>query len=174
MALNKNRYLVAEPKNKDSIFDKGKSDTASLQKAFPNSPFGELGDNANNIITEIFLERVTGYNNYPKEYDINLFPNGVDANYGEAPNIDEVITGGGGLPGSPYAPNIASPQVGTVDPRTIPAAGTEATMAAKGAGSPWQDKDNTNKPDKAARVISMQNLTNIQLGKSAPLGGSSQ
>lgn len=174
MALNKNRYLVAEPKNKDSIFDKGKSDTASLQKAFPNSPFGELGDSANNVITQIFLERVTGLNNFPKEYDVTLFPNGVDGNYGDAPNIDEVVTGGEGLPGSPYAPNIASPQPGTVDPKTIPASGAEATVAAKGAGSPWQDKDNTNKPDKASRVISSQTLTNIQLGKSAPLGGTSQ
>jgi hypothetical protein len=39
----------------------------------------------------------------------------VDLNYGGAPIIADVETGGAGKPGSPYAPNLVSPGDGSVD-----------------------------------------------------------
>jgi len=37
-----------------------------------------------------------------------------DLNYVNAPNLEEVVTGGGGLPATPYTPNTSSPGAGSV------------------------------------------------------------
>jgi hypothetical protein len=39
-----------------------------------------------------------------------------DLNYGDAPNVQDVETGGGGLPSTPYTPNPTSPGPGSVFP----------------------------------------------------------
>lgn len=50
----------------------------------------------------------------------------VSRDYVDAPDMADVKTGGGGLPGTPYSPNIASPGPG-MNPKNIPAAGADAT-----------------------------------------------
>lgn len=49
---------------------------------------------------------------------------GIDnfsSDYNNAPNLSEVVTGPGGLPGTPYIPNIASPGEGSTSPLDLPA-----------------------------------------------------
>tara|TARA_R110001599_G_scaffold21330_4_gene80036 strand:+ start:627 stop:1154 length:528 start_codon:yes stop_codon:yes gene_type:complete len=43
-----------------------------------------------------------------------------DLNYTEAPNLEEVETGGAGLPATPYTPNTSSPGAGSVHYADIP------------------------------------------------------
>jgi hypothetical protein len=69
---------------------------------------------------------------------VNDGPNGffngnASLKFYDAPNLAEVQVGGGGLPGSPYGPNIASPGAGNgLNYSAIPAAGVEATNRAVG------------------------------------------
>jgi len=44
-----------------------------------------------------------------QEGDLNMFPAGVSMAYGDSPDITKVATGGGGLPGTPWSPNLNSP-----------------------------------------------------------------
>jgi hypothetical protein len=50
----------------------------------------------------------------------------VDRDYQRTPNFADVVVGGGGLPASPYGPNIATPSDGH-NPSSIPAEGVAAT-----------------------------------------------
>jgi len=43
-----------------------------------------------------------------------------DLNYTDAPNLEEVETGGGGLPATPYTPNTSSPGAGSVHYADLP------------------------------------------------------
>lgn len=45
---------------------------------------------------------------------------GYSPDYGDAPNLSDVKTGSGGLPGSPYIPNVASPGEGSTNPTDMP------------------------------------------------------
>ncbi len=170
MAKNyRGRYPIATPPNPSQVFDLGKSDASTLGLAYPKSPLNQLGSDADDVLAGEFLKRVLGEGNYPPEYDVVLFPDGVKRDYGDAPNLDEVVVGGGGLPGSPYAPNIASPAVG-VDPASVPAVGVEITNRLKGAGSPFPARPTTNKPDKSSKLIAQQTLVNLKFGSSEPNG----
>lgn len=144
----------------------GSSDTNIHQKAFPNSPFynGELTDE---VVREQFVELVQE----GEVVDNPLVPN-YNRDFGEngAPNMDEVETGGGGLPGSPYAPNIASPGVeGSHNPADIPSAGVEATEEARGQGSPFPG-DGLTSPHNSSKVIDDQTvrLGSLSFGTSTP------
>ena len=178
MALNRGRYLVAIPRESETGPGPGVSDKASLQKAFPASPFGELGASANDVITQVFLERVLGENGFQREYDSTLFTaDQVGINYDNSPNLAEVRTTEAGDPSSPYAPNITSPTQG-VDPLSQnPDAGVEVItrlgdVGIVGNGVPWPTKTGTNQPNQAAQTISSQTLTNIvgKFGTSDPNG----
>ena len=180
MPLSKQRYLIAIPKGTDAPSGLGVSDKPSLARSFPASPFGELGANANEVITKIFLEKVQGEGlgpNAPRERDETFWPNDADApdpNYGKAPNLLEVRTDQPGDPSSPYAPNITSPTDG-IDPKSQSTAAGVAVIESlvnsniAGNGSPWQEKDGTNKPSQAAKIVSSQTLMNLQYGSSKPI-----
>jgi len=173
--FNRGRYRVAEYVNRTPP-GLGGSDAASIQKSFPASPLGQAGDD--DVITKIFMQKVMG-DGGQKEYDPAFWGNAADApdpNYGGAPNFLEVSTLNAGDPSSPYAPNIVSPTQG-VDPLSKnPQAGVEAIQSLENAGiagngSPWPEKEGTNKPDQAAKIVSSQTLTNLQFGSSKPSGG---
>lgn len=142
----------------------GHSDYTVLTLMFPGSPIfsGELTDD---IVTETFMSIVT---NAVVNDDGYMFGE-VDLNYGQSPNLEEVVVGGGGLPGSPWAPNIAVPPVGQ-NPADIPASGVEATERAKGGGGAFIG-DGLASPSATSATISGQTVNNVQLGTSTPVGG---
>ncbi len=89
---------------------KGTSNTDNLKKLFPDSPIhkGELSDaeRVEFYQSEVLdAEGVAGYgvNNFSMNFE-----NGV-------PNLDDVETGGNGLPASPFAPNLTSPGPGSAN-----------------------------------------------------------
>ena len=138
----------------------GRSDTKTLQKAFPSSPIhkGELTDQVVRDEGQTLL--VDGIVN-----DGGHTYGELDRDYIGAPDLEkDVPTGGGGLPGSPYAPNIASPGEG-MNPLDIPAVGAEATEAARGSGDPFQG-NGLESPSKTSLSTSKQKIGSLKFGKS--------
>lgn len=86
----------------------------------------------------------------------------VDRHYTNSPDLTTVAVGGGGLPGSPYAPNPASPADGTANPGSIP-----AVVPRRGAGGAFQG-DGLASPNTSAARIGRQRLGNLILGRSTP------
>lgn len=95
--------------------NKGTSNSSNLKKAFPHSPIhaGEITD----------IERLNYYQNEVMDKE-GITVNGVSnysMNYNNgAPNLEDVETGGGGLPSSPYTPNLTSPGPGSFNAATQP------------------------------------------------------
>lgn len=143
----------------------GRSDSANLQKTFPASPIssGELTDAK--IIEDGKKQLIDGEVN-DGGHTFGTF----NRDYIDAPNLEDVEVGGGGLPGSPYAPNIASPGEG-MNPSSIPAIGVEATENAKGAGSPFPG-DGFQSPKVSTANISKQTIGigKLKYGSSDPQG----
>lgn len=117
-------YLTEVPA---SSFGLGSSDSQAANIVFATSPIydGTLSDQK---VKDSFYK--------PAELEGDFINDGgyafglIDRKYSGTPNFDEVEVGGGGKPATPFAPNIASPQV-PFDPRTIPEAGREATIRVK-------------------------------------------
>ena len=88
---------------------------SNITSAFPSSPIhnGDIDDE----------ERRKAFNQLVVD-DLVLNGNGINSfsrDYVDAPNLEDVQTGGGGLPASPYMPNLASPGPGSVNPADQPA-----------------------------------------------------
>lgn len=140
----------------------GSSDTKTLQKAFPSSPIysGELTDAVVREEGQTLL--VDGLVN-DGGHTFGTF----DRDYVGSPDIEkEVQTGGAGLPGSPFAPNIASPGAGNgLDPTKIPATGVEATESARGSGDPFPG-NGLESPNKTTKSTAAQKIGSLKFGKS--------
>lgn len=74
-----------------------------------------------------------------------------------APDLSTVAVGGGGLPGTPYAPNIASPGPGS-NPRNIPASGATATLNSPHGGGSFNG-DGLTSPSATSTRIATQART---------------
>ena len=113
----------AAPPNKS----KGARRQSNLQSMFPNSPIylGELSDE----------ERKKSYQGLSLDGNVNdpttvagiSVPGGPghgvnshSRDYSDAPDLSLVETGGGGLPASPYMPNLTSPGPGSINPADQP------------------------------------------------------
>lgn len=86
----------------------------NLKNAFPSSPIytSEITDEERKkLFKELALDGLVVNGN-----GINSF----DRDYNDAPNLENVKTGGAGLPASPYFPNLASPGPGSVNPLDQP------------------------------------------------------
>tara|TARA_R100000808_G_scaffold25097_1_gene61917 strand:+ start:46250 stop:46774 length:525 start_codon:yes stop_codon:yes gene_type:complete len=79
-----------------------------------------------------------------------------DPKFGGAPDMDNVKTGGGGDPASPYVPNPASPGPGSTNPTDIPAPpegfGQQPTNGTFGKGA------GTENPSKTSNAIASVKL----------------
>jgi|TARA_B100000035_G_scaffold74356_1_gene61675 hypothetical protein len=101
---------TATPPNKP----KGARRDQNIRASFPSSPIynGELSDEERKkafqelVMTGIVLNG-KGINSYDRDFKGNP--------QNPVPNLEEVETGGGGLPASPYVPNLASPGPGSVN-----------------------------------------------------------
>lgn len=98
----------------------GKSNTARINASFPTSPVLTEGENCNDqgiSLKEYYQKNVLD----EKAQQNTLFPGGVDMEYGGAPDISSVKTGGEGLPAGPRVPSTASPGEGEgSNPTAIP------------------------------------------------------
>lgn len=88
----------------------GSRNDTNLQAAFAASPIhsGELTDDERKATYQVeALDGVVlnglGLNSFNRDYDQN-----------DPPDLAEVETGGGGLPATPYVPNLSSPGPGSV------------------------------------------------------------
>jgi hypothetical protein len=165
------RHVVVEYPS--TTFEHGKSDTASLKAAFPNSPTYTMNDEA---IYQSFINPPELQNGILNDGGY-AFPGGVNRNYAGgtpgsegAPNLAEVPVGGGGLPGLPYAPTIAS--AAESDPfnaTTIPEVSTEIMNKVKGSGG-FGVGDGIASPNVVAgRIVAGRRLS---LGQNLPMGRS--
>lgn len=160
--MARKQYMVQPPVR---VRGNGSSDTANLQKLYPGSPVYQ-GTLTDEVATAQYFDQILA-----GEIDDGGHTFGtVNIDYADAPDLNDVVIGGGGLPGSPYGPNIAVPAEG-MNPADIPEAGVEATENARGGGSPFPG-DALASPKSTSAVISRQRVGSLQLGKSTPLGGS--
>jgi len=98
---------------KASNFAKGARDQNSLDAAFPQTPMYS-GYDADSVakIQQILLQGIASEYVDVKDGIINdggHFYGTFDLNYSGAPNLEDVKTGGAGLPSTPYTPNPSSP-----------------------------------------------------------------
>ena len=87
---------------------KGDRNEVNIQASFPGSPIhkGEITDaERKKLFQELVMDGTVLNGN-----GLNSF----NRDYAGAPNLEEVETGGGGLPSSPYTPNLVSPGPGSV------------------------------------------------------------
>jgi len=103
----KNQIIVEQPVPPDKPY--GASNFINATKAFPASPIykGELTDQERKeAFDKLVLQgTVVGGNGL----------NSFNRDFVDAPDLSEVITGGGGLPATPYMPNITSPGPGSLN-----------------------------------------------------------
>lgn len=105
----------------------------NIKSSFPNSPIhlSEISDEErreefNKLVVDELVLNGNGMNSFSRDYE-------------EAPDLNEVETGGGGKPSSPYTPNLTSPGPGSVNPSDQPAyngdiPSAEVKQAAFGSG----------------------------------------
>lgn len=157
------RQIMVQPPADRMTGGAGHSDIIVLQNSFPGSPVysGEINDNT---VTDTYMNIVTNATVNDGGHTFGT----VDLNYTGAPNLADVEVGGAGLPGSPYAPNIASPPEGQ-NPADIPASGVEATNRARGSGGAFSG-DGLASPNNTSNVISRQTVGSLRKGTSTPTG----
>ena len=137
---------------------KGKADSASLATAYPASPIhaGEINDQSiKDLAQSLLLDGIVN--------DGGHTFGEFNRDYVDAPVIADVESGGGGLPGSPYVPNPASPGPGSLNATDIPAPpdgwGTEpGNQFGSGVGSQLE-------PQAASAAQSTGVLNDFALGK---------
>lgn len=155
------KQIMVEPPVR--VRGNGSSDTANLQVLYPGSPVYQ-GEMTDETVTAAYMDQILSGEINDGGHTFGT----VDIDYREAPNLAEVEVGGGGLPGSPYGPNIATPPEGQ-NPADIPAAGVAATERARGSGGAFVGNGLASPSDTSA-VISRQTIGSLQRGRSTPLG----
>lgn len=102
------KTAVVLPKSKGTRKDE------NIRASFPQSPIhlGDLTDEERKrLFQELVLDGVVlnghGLNSFDRDYK--------GSSQNPVPNLEDVETGGGGLPASPYVPNLTSPGPGSVN-----------------------------------------------------------
>lgn len=114
-------------------FGLGSSGTANKKRAYTTSPLYDGSYSLDAQVKLAFLQppELVGTTINDGGYAFGL----VDRFYSGSPNLADVVVGGAGLPGSPYAPNLGVPGEGNgVNYAAIPASGVETTEAARPRG----------------------------------------
>jgi len=159
---SQNQIIIAQPVPPDKQF--GASIYANAKKIFPASPVHNQ-EISNEERKQYFEDNVlngtivggNGLNNF-------------DLDFNEAPDLAEVKTGGGGLPSTPYTPNLASPGPGSINAADMPVyegtfpGNTAQTSAEFGVGL-----GGVVSPSKTSKEISRQTvLSDYIMGRSYP------
>jgi len=103
------RQNVVEAKGGPSSRALGARDDKNIRASFPGCPTFEMKDD--DVRAQFQALVLDG-----KVNDEGHTFGNLDRDYTEAPNMEEVETGGGGLPASPWVPNPVSPGEGSVNP----------------------------------------------------------
>lgn len=141
-------------------FGLGSSSTRDLSIVYSGSPVndGSLSD----VIVETMFQDL---NQAPVISDGGHTFGTVNRDYQDAPNLEEVEVGGGGLPGTPYAPNIAVNPTEPHNPAGIPAAGAEATANQRGGGGAFVG-NGLESPHRTSAKIGARRIGDLVPGKS--------
>ena len=111
------RQLLVEP---TPPADKplGSRNDANLKKIFSNSPLpGYLSEITDSSITQFYQTQILD-GSTADGFGFPMFNTSYATN--GSPNLDEVQTGGGGKPATPYVPNLNSPGPGITTPNAVP------------------------------------------------------
>lgn len=110
--MSSNKQTLLEYTNA-VLKNKGTSNTSNLIKEFPNAPmYAEYKDaDARELYIKLLNNESADASEAIAYYGFSDF----SFNYNEngAPNLNEVATGGGGLPATPFSPNVVSPGPGS-------------------------------------------------------------
>lgn len=141
-------------------FGLGASSTRDLSIIYSGSPVND-GSLSDRIVEDMYQE----LNQAPVVSDGGHTFGTVNRDYQDAPNLADVETGGGGLPGTPYAPNIAVNPTEPHNPAGIPAAGAEATENARGGGGAFVG-NGLDSPHRTSAKLGARRIGDLILGKS--------
>lgn len=141
---------------------KGDSDTATLQTMFPGSPgLSTTSPDYKEAALALLLDGEVVENQQVGNYNRDYSENG-------APNYNDVPTGAGGLPASPYVPNPVSPGEGSVNPSDMAAPpsgfGTTPTNGAHAGSSTAVTAEGRNPSASSANMSSR--VSTAELGQS--------
>ena len=137
--------------------------TAAMQAAYPGSPIysGKISDSS---LLEYYQKLMA---NTELNDGGHMFGT-VNLDYSGAPNLRKVETGGGGLPGTPYIPNVSSPGEGTTDPTKLPDPpkdlGVNASDGTYGLGGSLTE------PSKKSKEIASNKIGSYVMGSADPEG----
>jgi len=149
-----------------SNFAKGSRSQQNLNSAYPDSPLYD-GSYLPEIVEKMSEAVLNGEGDGPDVQggivnDGGHFFGTVDLNYSDAPVLADVETGGGGLPSTPYTPNLVSPGPGSVSAGDQDAYdGTVKATGQWGSGLPG-----TTSPSSTSTEISKQTIGDLISGKS--------
>lgn len=136
----------------------GSSDTSTLQAMFPASPI-YVGDlTAASVLAmgnDLLISDVVNDGGHT----FGIF----HRDYVSSPNLADVATGGGGLPGSPYAPAPGSPGPGSMNPADIPPPPSDFPGP---SGTEYGVGDGLQSPNVGAQAVSAQTIGDYLFGKS--------
>lgn len=139
--------------------DMGRSATNDLKSMYGSSPINK-GDLTVEAIKSQFQQEVLDGVTNDGGHTFGEFAK----DYSEAPDYDDVPTGGGGAPASAFVPNPSSPGEGSVDPSAQPKApdGFGTTPSA----TPFAGVGSQLSPKASSEKISTQTLGDYGFGKS--------
>ena len=137
---------VVEIKGEPSSRSLGARDDAVIKKMFAGSPLLEMKDiDVRKQFQQLVLDGAVNDGGHT----FSTF----DRDYTDAPKMEEVETGAGGLPASPYVPNPVSPGEGSMNPSDLsdPPEGFGSSPSSDvfpGVGSLESPKGNSEKQSK--------------------------
>jgi hypothetical protein len=157
------RQLLTQPQPKAGgastglgTFSLGSADYASLRSSFPGSPAYDGSYEDAKVVATYEDVNQSPLNDGGHTFGL------VKTDFSDSPDLNTVATGGGGLPGTPYGPNPASPGPG-LNPTNIP----EKDVIRVGGGG-YGVGDGLANPANTRVNIARQKIGNLIFGKSTP------
>lgn len=152
------RQIMTSPKVSEKGFG---SSSTQLSKALYTNP---LGDGYDDFLRGFYQDKVLDGEQNDGGHTFFL----VDMDYGKAPDLADVETGGEGKPASPWVPNPVSPGAGSVNPSDVlpPPEGYGQTPS----NTPFNGEGSQLMPKNSSEAISGQKTTlgtALKFGRSA-------
>jgi len=147
---------------------RGKSNTELLRAVFPQNPvgLGTLEDNGEvdsplrQHFQELCMDGVVPENAGEGPAQGWMAPNEFNRDFVDAPDYNDVPTGGGGLPASPWVPNPVSPGEGSMNASDLPEPPDGFGQVAK---EQWPVATNTNAVSRSPKARA-EAISSFKLG----------